>query len=247
MGDRLIAVDKYSRGITGVPEGLPEIDFFYPDTEAVIGLEPDLIISNEINSFGVANNPFKLLGDMGIKVVQIPTSASIEGIYGDIILIARAMGVKERGEALVDSMKKEIESIAALRVKKTTEQKTVYVEVSAVPSLISFGRETFLNEMIEIAGGKNIFADQTGWFSPSVEEIINRNPDIIIAIASPGEDPVSEIKSRASFQSISALKENQVYAVDADSVSRPSHNILLALRQMAQAISPAAGTAAGIE
>jgi len=236
MGDRLIAVDRYSGGIPGVPPGLPEIDFFHPDTEAIIGLEPDLILTNEINSFGVADNPFKLLGDMGIKVIQIPTSVSIEGIYNDIITIAEVLGVKWRGEALAGTMKKEIDSIAAV-AREAPERKTVYFEISSAPTMVSFGRGAYLNEMIEIAGGRNIFDDQNGWFSPGAEEIITRNPDIIFTMIYPGENPVAEIKSRRAFQSITAIRENRVYAIDADSASRPTQNILTALRQMAQEIN----------
>jgi iron complex transport system substrate-binding protein len=236
MGDRLIAVDMYSGGVPGVPPGLPEIDFFYPDTEAIIGLEPDIILVNEINSYGVADNPFKLLGDMGIRVVEIPTSVSIEGIYSDIITIAEVLGVKERGEALAGSMREEVERIAAV-AREALEKRTIYFEISGPPYLYSFGRGTFLNEMIEIAGGRNIFDDQNSWFSPSAEEIIMRNPDIIFTMIYPGDDPVVEIKSRSAFESITAIRENRVYAIDSDSASRPTHNILPALRQMAQIIN----------
>ena len=233
MADRLIAVDKYSGGINGVPQGLPEIDFFFPDTEAIIGLEPDLIFVNEINSFGVANNPFTLLERLGVTVVQVPTSVSIEGILGDIILIAETLGVNERGQALEESMRQEITRIAACA---KPERMSVYFEISSSPTLVTFGQETYLNEMIEIAGGYNIFASERGWFSPSVEDILKRNPDIIFAMLYSGEDPVSEIKSRRAFEGISAVKENRVYAIDADSASRPSQNILPAFLQIAQAI-----------
>ena len=236
MGDHLIAVDMYSGGVPGVPPGLPEIDFFYPDTEAIIGLEPDIIFANEINSFGVADNPFKLLGDMGIRVVDIPTSTSIEGIYNDITTIAEVLGVRERGEILTASMKEEIDRIAAA-AKAAPEKKTVYFEISGPPFMYSFGRGTFLNEMIEIAGGRNIFEDQNSWFSPSAEEIITRNPDIIFTMNYSWEDTVAEMKSRTAFKTITAIKENRVYAIDDNSASRPSQNILPALRQMAEGIN----------
>ena len=241
LGGRLIAVDLYSRDIAGVPESLPLIDFFYPDAEAIIGLEPDMILVNEINSFGVADNPFKLLGDLGINVLQVPTSNSIEGIYSDILMIAEALDVKDRGQALVDSMKDEIKNITEANEKmfnQTANRKTVYFEISSMPTMVTFGEGAYLNEMIEIAGGKNIFAEQRGWFSAGAEEIINRNPDIIFTLVYSGEDAVSEIKNRRSFESINAVRTSQVYAIDADSASRPSQHILRALREMAKAINP---------
>jgi iron complex transport system substrate-binding protein len=234
FGDRLIAVDPYSGNIPGVPSGLPLIDFFYPDIEAVIGLAPDLILVNEINSYGVADNPFKMLGDLGIKVVDVPTSVSIQGIYDDIIMIAEVLGVKERGEALVVSMREEIQRIAA--ASATSQKKRVYFEIDST-YIVTFGQGTYLNEMIEIAGGVNIFADQRGWFSPSAEEIILRDPEIIFTFVYPGDDPVTIIKNRRAFESITAIRRNQVYAVDTDSASRPSQNIIKALREMARAIS----------
>ena len=239
MGDYLIAVDKYSSDIQGVPAGLPLIDFFYPDAEAIIGLEPELILTNEINSFGVADNPFRLLSDLGIGVVEVSTSSSIDGIYADIMLIAGVLGAKERGETLVNSMKDEIGKIAASG-RRTAAQgvKSVYFEISAIPSIVSFGRGVYLDEMIEIAGGKNIFAGEKGWFSPSEEEVINRNPDIIFAMAYPDEDPLSSIAGRRAFADISAVRRNQIYIIDGNSASRPSQNIMLALREMVRAINP---------
>jgi iron complex transport system substrate-binding protein len=240
MGERLVAVDRHSRDIQGVLVGLPLIDFFFPNAEAIIGLEPDLILTNEVNSFGVADNPFKLLGNLGIRVVQVPTSTNIEGIYGDILLIAETLEVKERGDALVKSMRTEIEKITAGgNTSEARNRKRVYFEISAMPTMVSFGRGAYLNEMIEIAGGKNIFADQEGWFSPSAEEIINRNPEIIFALAYAGEDPVSEIMNRRIFEGVAAVKLNQVYAIDMDSASRPSQHILQALQEMALAINKA--------
>jgi iron complex transport system substrate-binding protein len=134
-------------------------------------------------------------------------------------------------------MKEEIEAIVAAGA--TGEKKSVYFEISPDPTMVSFGEGAYLNEMIEIAGGRNIFADQRGWFSSGAEEIINRNPEIIFALAYPGEDPVREIKNRRAFENISAVLQDRVYAIDADSASRPSQNILLALREMARAINPA--------
>ncbi|MCL2834256.1 MAG: ABC transporter substrate-binding protein [Treponema sp.] len=237
LGDRIIATDKYSEGIAGIPQGIPLIDFFYPDTEAIAGLNPDLILVNEINSYGAADNPFRLLGNLGIKVIQIPTSTSIGGICDDILFIANTLGVPDRGEKLTASINEKIAQIKAAG-EKLAAKKSVYFEVSAAPSMVTFGQGAYLNEMIEIAGGINIFADQKGWFSPGPEEIINRNPDIIFTMLYPGEDPVAEIKSRTAFTGITAVKENQVYAINADSASRPSQNILPALRQMAGIINP---------
>jgi iron complex transport system substrate-binding protein len=241
LAGRLVAVDKYSLGIEGVDGGLPVVDFFYPDVEAIIGMEPDIIISNEINSFGSANSPFSMIRETGIKVLQVPTSVSIEGIFGDIRLIAETLGAPEKGEALVGAMAGEIDKIAAIgaSIKKAGIERSVYFEISPVPSMVSFGGGAYLNELIEIVGGRNIFAiDQKGWFSPGAEAIILRNPDVILAIRYDAVGPVPEILSRSGFETIEAVKNKRVYAIDADPASRPSQNIVKALKQTARSVYP---------
>jgi iron complex transport system substrate-binding protein len=240
LADRLIAVDRYSKDIAGVKPDLPEIDFFYPDAEAVIGLSPDIIISNEINNFGAADSPFKPLVDVGIKVVQIPTSTSVQGIYDDIVAVAEALGVKERGQELAGALKAEVDQIAEIG-KTVRDKRNVYFEVSPMPYLVTLGSGTYLNEMIELLGGVNIFSDQSGWFAPSAEAILERDPDVILTMEMTGPDtadPVGELKSREGFETITAVKENRIYAINANSSGRPSQNIMLAFWQMARAVYP---------
>jgi iron complex transport system substrate-binding protein len=237
MGDKLVAVDRYSKDIPGVRQDLTEVDFFYPDTEAIIGLDPDLLIANEVNTYGSADTPFKLLGEMGINVIQVPTSTSIEGIYRDILLIAKALGVEEKGNQTVSSMKDEVKRITA-KAGSITVKKSVYFEISPAPAMVTFGKGAYLNEMIEIIGAENIFASEQGWFTPSAEAIINRNPDVIITMAYFGEDSAAEIKTRQGFEAINAVKQNRIYSIEANPASRPSQNVITALKQLALAVYP---------
>jgi iron complex transport system substrate-binding protein len=236
MADTLAAIDKYSLDIEGVKQDLPLIDFFFPDAEAIIGINPDIIISNGHNNLGAGEDAFKLIREAGIPVVYIPLSPDIEGICGDIEFVADMLNVSERGRELVQSLKDQVEAIAA--VGRTIETKrTVYFEVSPAPELVTIGRNTYLHEMITIIGAVNIFADQVGVIFPSAEAVLDRNPDSIITNV-PGGNPVGEIKSREGFEHITAIKNNSVYAVDTNSSSRPSARILLALKQMARAVYP---------
>jgi iron complex transport system substrate-binding protein len=238
LGAMLIATDKYSRNIAGVPVNLPEVDFFFPDAEAIIGLEPDIIFAGEINAYGAAADPFKLIREAGIQVISVPTSMSIEGIYRDILLISETLELKEKGEELIETMRREIAVIAgaasAIKVKKT-----VYLEIDPFPFMVSVGGGTYLNEMLEISGARNIFAREKGWFSAGAEAIIQGNPDVILTTvqgAASAEDAIREIKNRPGFETISAVRNNRVYSIDADSASRPSARILKALGQMAAAV-----------
>jgi iron complex transport system substrate-binding protein len=238
---RIIAADKYSLALPGLPAGIREIDFFYPDLEAILGLEPDIIISSETNAYGGAENPYKPLEEGGIKLLFIPTSRSIGGIKDDIRNIAAALGAAERGEELIRIMEGEIEEVAKIGrglAGPSAKQRTVYLEISPFPDPVTAGRETFLDEMLGIIGALNVFADQAGWIAPGAEAILERDPEVILTNVDFLDDPVGEIKGRPGFTGISAVREGRVYRIDADSSSRPSQHITLALRQMARAVYP---------
>jgi iron complex transport system substrate-binding protein len=246
LADKLVATDKYSADIAGVEGGLPHIDFFNPDAEAIIALAPDLIIANGSNATGAGSDPFRLLRENGIAgngiaVVYIPMSRSIEDICGDIVFIAALLNVPERGAALAAAFKQEVADIATAATAAANSgnaaRPRVYFEISPAPSVFSFGSDTFLDEMISAAGGENIFSAQKGILAPSLEAIVDRNPAVIITNITPPDFAVNEIKKRDGFETVAAVKNSRVYYVDTNSSSRPTHNIVKALRQMAAAIN----------
>ena len=237
LGDKLVAIDKYSTDIEGINTELPQIDFLNPDAETIIGLEPDIVIASGHNKTGSVEDPFKAISEAGIPVVYIPSSDSIDGIYKDIEFIADVVNERSKGKEIVDDMKAQVEEIKAIG-DTITDKKSVYFERSPAPYLSSFGKSTFLNEMIEIIGAKNIFENEEGWISPTAEAIIDANPDVIITNAGYMENPTEEIKSRDAWENINAIKNNEVYLVDQNASSRPSQNVIKALEQMAKAVYP---------
>lgn len=237
LGDKLVAIDKYSTDIEGINTELPQIDFSNPDAETIIGLDPDIVIASGHNKTGSAEDPFKAISEAGIPVVYIPSSDSIDGIYKDIEFIADVVNEESKGKEIVDDMKSQVDEIKSIG-DTITDKKSVYFEISPAPNLFSFGKSTFLNEMIEIIGAKNIFANEDGWISPTAEAVIDANPDVIITNAGYMENPTEEIKSRDAWENINAIKNNEVYLVDKNASSRPSQNAIKALKEMARAIYP---------
>ena len=236
---KLVAVDVHSVNVSGIPANLPLLDFFYPDAEVIINLEPDLIIASGHNPTGTGEDPFKLLSEMGIPVVYISMSKSIEDIYIDIAFIADLLQAGKEGEKLINSTKAQIARI----VREITpvlahneNRPKVYFEISAAPDMMTFGKDSFIDDMISVIGAHNIFGNDAWLVMPGAESIISRNPDVIITNVNYIDDPIAEIKNRPGFNHINAVINNRVYQIDNDSSSRPSARILLALRQMAQAV-----------
>ncbi len=235
LSDKLVAIDKYSTDIEGINKDLPKIDFKNPDAETIVALKPDIIIASGHNKTG-NQDPFAAVKEAGIEVVYIPTSSSIEDLYKDIDFISKITGTESKGDEMITNMKNEINSIKKIG-DSIVDKKNVYFEIGSTSALYSFGNNTFLNEMIEIAGGKNIFANENSWISPSAETIVKANPDVILT-NEPTDNAVDAIKTREFFKDVKAVKENNVFAIDNNSSSRPSQNIIKALKQIAKAIYP---------
>lgn len=237
LADKLVAVDTYSQDVEGLPKDIEMIDFSNPDAEAIIGLEPDAIIASGHNKTGNSEDPFKLVKEAGISVFYIPSSDSIQGIYDDVMFIADITNTKEKGQEIVDTMKKEVEEIAKIG-KTITDKKKVYFEIGPAPNLYSFGNSTFLNEMIELVGAENIFKDENAWIGPSEEAVIDANPDVILTNVTYVENPIDEIKGRKGWENITAIQKDQVFPIDKNASSRPSQNVVIALKEMANSIYP---------
>jgi len=237
LAHKLVAVDKHSVNIEGIPADIPLLDFFYPDAETIIRLEPDLIIASGHNPTGSGEDPFRLLSEMGIPVVYIPMSKSIEDIYKDIAFIAEILKVKEEGEKLVASVRNQIEEIKQ-KTFDVKNKKTVYFEISAAPDMMTFGSGSYIDDMITTIGAVNIFGNENWLVTPGAEIIINRNPDVVLTNVSYIDDPITEIKNRPGFNHVSAVQNNRVYQIDTDSSVRPSARIIKALKQMQEAVYP---------
>ncbi|MDR2718698.1 MAG: ABC transporter substrate-binding protein [Treponema sp.] len=234
---KLVAIDRHSANVTGIPGGLPLLDFFYPDAEVIIKLNPDIIIASGHNPTGSGEDPFRLLREAGIPVVYISMSKSIDEIYNDIAFVAEILRVEKKGEEIISSMKAQIAEISQKTAHIDTK-KAVYFEISAAPDMMTFGKDSYIDDMISVIGARNIFGNDNWLVSPGAESIIERNPDVILTNVNYIDDPIGEIKNRPGFEHINAVINNRIYQIDTDSSVRPSTRIILALRQMLQAVYP---------
>lgn len=237
VADKLVGVDKYSEGIEGLNKDIPKMDMNNPDAEAIIALEPDIIIASGHNKIGSAEDPYKAIVQAGIPVVYIPSSDSIKGIYKDIEFIASLVNEEKKGEEIITDMKAKISKYEELG-KTIKDKKKVYFEIGPAPNLFTFGHSTFLNEMIEVIGAENVFKNEKSWFAPTEEAILDANPDAIFTNVNYVKNPTKEISSRNGWENIKAIKNGDVYYIDSNSSARGNQNIIKALDEMAKSIYP---------
>lgn len=241
LGDKVTGYDSYSTGIEGLPE--PEnVTIFEnittPDMEQLSALNPDiLLVTNE--TLYDQENPYQALIDAGTCVICIPNRDNIAGIKSDIEFLADALGASQAGDALLEDFDTQLNELADIAAKiPEEERKRVYFEIAPAPDMYSCGNGSYLNEMLEWIGAENILADQSGWFTVAGETVVAANPDVIFTNVNYTDDPVQEILDRDGWADISAVSEKNVYSIDNSSSSHPNHNIIKAMRQMAEILYP---------
>jgi len=229
-GDRIIAVSDYCNypEDTGNKQKLPTGEKL--NIEALISLDPDVVFFRKMDAM---EDQIKQLEAAGIKVV-VTEANSLDATYGIIRIIGQAVGKGKEADELVEKMQ---ESFASIKEEaRGISPKSVYIEVSPLQyGLWSCGRGTFVQELLDLTGATNIFGDTEGWCAVSEEQVIERNPDIIVTTASPLtgiEDPVGDITGRPNWSGISAVKNGRVYMLDADMLSRPGPRLVDAAREL---------------
>ena len=236
--DRIIAACMFSENVAGLPEGVSmRLDIVGLDAEYVVSLMPDIVFITDMARVGGADDPLAPVSQAGISVIYMPSSTSITGVIEDIRFIAAILEEFDAGETIISTMQAEIDQVVEIAANIQTSRR-VYFEVYPAPWMVSFGQGTFLHEMIELLGAENIFADVDGWFSVSDEVLIYLDPEVILTTTDVLDDPIGEIKQRPGFSAITAVQNGEVFQICTDASSRPSHNIVVALREMAVAIFP---------
>jgi iron complex transport system substrate-binding protein len=233
-GDKLIAVDTYSN----YPEEAkkkPQLDSGEKtNIEAVIGLEPDLVI---LGQMAQTDAQFKQLEDAGIKVV-VTDAGDIAQTYQVIEMIGKTLNKEAKAAEIINGMKNDFNTIK--EQVKNNPPKKVYIEISPLKyKLWSCGKGTFQDELLTLVGATNIFSDISSWTEVSEEQVISRDPQIIITTVGPMngyEDPVSEIKSRANWSKIDAVKNGKIFVTDSDAIQRPGPRLASAAKELAKII-----------
>lgn len=234
--DQLIAVDTQSSTMMTDLKKLPQMDMMAVDAEKLIALKPQIVYVNDIN-LASSESVWKQVEDAGITVVNIPTSTSIKAIKEDVQFIADSLSEHEKGQKLIKTMDQEIDEVA--KIGKTIKKpKTVLFEVAALPDIYSFGNGTFLNEMIETIGAKNVLANEKGWLPVTEEAAIAAKPEVILTNVNYMKDPAKEILARKNWENVPAVKNKEVFEIDNMSSSLPNNHITKALKQMAKAVYP---------
>lgn len=206
------------------------------NVEAIIGLDPDVVFGHE-SAFGIGEEGYKQIEDAGIPVFVVKNAISFEETYETITTIGQLTGKNDEAAKIIDEMKAKVDEVVA-KVEEVEEEKTVFVETSPAPDIYTPGQNTFVQEILDMIGAKNISDDGEAWFVMDPEEIVNRNPDVIIVMYDYIDTAVEDVYARDGFDTITAIQEEQVIQVDENLTSRTGPRLAEGLEAFAKAIYP---------
>jgi iron complex transport system substrate-binding protein len=226
--DRLVGVSEYS----DFPPGLKKVSSVGPyshvNLEKIVSLKPDLVLATED---GNSKDQVVHLRDLGLKVAVIK-SETVADIAVSIDLVAKALHKNANGARMAVALERGLAKIKD-RVKGKPKLK-VLLQLNDSPLVVA-GKGSFLNEGLEWVGAENSYGDSRVHYPrPSIEDILNRNPDVII-LMDMGKNIQTARKNAQQWyihKNLKAVKNNRIYILNSEALLRPTLRFLEGLSQL---------------
>jgi iron complex transport system substrate-binding protein len=245
LGDRVVGVTTYCH-YPPEARSKPKVGTYTePNMEIIASLKPDLVI--------IQKNPINLaarLGGLRLNVLEV-SHDTVDDVYVSMQRIADAGGVSVQGRAAIEDSKRQLADVRT-RTAGLSRRKMMFIvgrAPNAIEDIIAVGRASYLNGVIEIAGGSNIFKDAVAPYPKvGMEDILSRNPEVIVDMGdmSVTEGVTNEHKRAVvalwnKYQSLAAVRDKRVFAVASDIFTVPGPRMVDAARAFAHMLHPEAG------
>ncbi len=231
-GDRLVARTRYDTdprlaALTAVGGGLD------PNIEAIIALRPDLVVV-----WPGADQP--LIGQLDAAGIAVygAGSQSLEDQERHTRQIARLLGIEARADSLLAHLDSSFAALATA-LAGVPVVSALYVAWHDPP--MTTGPGTFVDSIMSVAGGRNIFDDATSdWPQVNMEEIVSRDPDVLILPVPVTGDSgaIAWVHQTPGWRDLRAVRTGRVLLVDSELFSRPGPRIIDAANQLAELLHP---------
>lgn len=231
---RLVGVTEYS-------DFPPEAKSLYtigsyvkPDLERIVALNPDLCIAVK------DGNPKEVVERlMGLRIpVYAVDPKSLDMVLSAIERIGGLLEADERAAALVDSLRARMGRVLEV-VGRSTHKPKVFIQIGTIP-IVSVGTDTFMNELIERAGGINLAKGLTPYPRYSREQVLALAPDIIVITSMEKSSNFERARTEwLGWPGLPAARDRRVFIEDANLFNRPSPRLVEGLERLARLIHPA--------
>lgn len=204
--------------------------------ESIAALKPDLVLAANINT----PEQVKGLEDLGVKVYYLSNPTDLDGMYANLKIVAQLTGRDAEAARLIQSLKDRVAAVTAKLASLTTKPKVFYELDGSEPAKPwTPGPGTFVSKLVAMAGGQNIGdALSSDYAQISLEELIVQNPTIILLGDAAYGMTAQQVAGRAGWNTIQAVKDNQILVFDDNLVSRPGPRLVDGLEILAKLLHP---------
>ncbi|MGH2456710.1 MAG: ABC transporter substrate-binding protein [Candidatus Limnocylindria bacterium] len=239
--DQIVGVNDFRDGfpedVTAAIADVPDVaSFTGVDREAVVALDPDLVLAagNELTS----SADIQALAGLGFPVLVLYPE-SLDEVYADIELVARALDALPEAESVVGDMRARVEAVQ--QAVAEAERPRTFYEVGLFGGVIyTAGQDSFLASLIELAGGEPITGDPVST-AIQPEDLVAADPELIL-LGDAAYDPsitAEAVAARPGWQGMAAVRDGRVLPVPEDIViTRPGPRVVDGLEALAAAIHP---------
>ncbi|MCI0445639.1 cobalamin-binding protein [bacterium] len=231
--DRLVGVTQHT---DYPPEvlNLPVVGSYVNlNVEAIVSLKPDLVVATD------DGNPLEILErlkefSIAVFVLNLRT---YESIQESILALGNFLSAETAAKQQVDQMTRVANCI---RAKTGNFDKPSVLFVYQSYPIVTAGKGTFTDQLIEMAGGESITHDVSlSYPRLTIENIIAKNPDVIIdSSMDPTAEKELKLKWWKQWGTLKAVKNNRVYVLESKNLDRPSQRIVYGFLQLARTLHP---------
>jgi len=230
-GQQVVGVDNYS-DYPAAAAALPKVGSFSLNIEAIMALNPDLIIAGDL----VPLQQLELISDRGVPYILF-ADRTLEDVFKTIRLAGVVTGHVDEADQLATALSARVDAITNKTLADGVSKPKVYVEYYP---MWSYGPGSFGDDLIMLAGGENIAGNASSEYPMLTNEfIIAQNPDVIVYTTGVMSTTTADsIAGRSGWSSITAVSTGNIHSVDDNLLSRYGPRVVDGLEALAEILHP---------
>jgi iron complex transport system substrate-binding protein len=237
-GEQAVGRDTFSdypEAVKTVPDiggGFGELN-----TEIILAQKPDLVLASSLTP----PEQIKALEDLGITVYALANPSDFQGMFDSIRTVASLVGHEPQAEELIQGLQRRVSQVEE-KVGSAPTRPLVFYELDGTDPNAPWtpGPGSYVDQLIKMAGGENLGNQlNSEWAQISIEELIAKDPDIIlIGDATWGGVTLEDVRARSGWDSLQAIKSGNLYTFDDNLISRPGPRMVDGLQVLAKLLHP---------
>jgi iron complex transport system substrate-binding protein len=231
--DRLKGVSRYS-DFPPEAKQYPKVGSYVKlDVERIVALQPDICIGIKDGNPIVA---VRQLEAMNIPFFGVDPN-DLGSVMESILAIGDLLGATTKAQSIVSDMRNRMDAVKQ-KTSRVAYKPGVFVQIGITP-IVSVGNDTFINELITLAGGTNVAAGPNPYPRYSREQVISMGPDVIVISSMARATVFEQVKTQwMQWPAIPAVRNQAIHIAPSNIFDRPTPRLVIGLEQMARYIHP---------